>query len=1091
MPFNPDGSWTSPVSGKTYPKDTPRSEISDEDNAALSEDLKADALTAPNPVGDGDTQSNPFASPTIDDDPGARLETGAADEQRKRQQDFIARLQQQATTGDGAWRQTFMQAVQQGQANASALGQADANTDYGSSLDNIGNAQAGVRQRAVGEEQRLRAQSQLDARGQMADMLGLQGQGDIAQSQNAAAVRQGSRQTQAALDDQSRQNTVNTISGIGQAIPFVGGGISAAANAGYSEGGKVPGKAVMGGDDPVNDTQPAMLSPGEIVVPRSVVGGSPEEIARFVAAVKAQGGAQGLAGGGLLGGPDRQVASVDNGGLLDTSQYRQTAGQMDSLAELFAGQAAGSGPSIAPVMLQRSTDDTLGAGLAAQTRGGVPASDVTKAAGAVGAETAGNVGRQAAVEQSQGQGAYARAVQQRRAQEMQLAQAQQQAAWGNSQLNAGVTLKDQALLRGIASGAGQATTNFASMGNGQNPGGNYSGPYQEDYGGERGGPADLSASDPDFKAFGGVVGMAEGGLVARDPATGRKLESTADVAAREAAAEERAKRKALEHEEETGEKAYVARKAAEHAEEEDGGTPVVKPAAQPSAFARAVRGLGKFAVKAAGSVRGMADGGVVPSDASGYPMSSDAGTPMPSMFPYTPPQAPVSMPAPPSPSIRDQLIPKGSGLDKMMQAPPGYDPVLGVGLSAPAVAARQSSPELPAGVVKKGAAPVEAPKPEAAPTPKAKGIGIAVPSGVAPNEAALQSEEQAAIDAATEAERAKAKAQVEGAAAKADAMEQAQLRRQEVEARAKQEVSDARAKFEAAQSEMARIDTSVDPGRFWASRSTGDKVVATIGLIFGALGSGNDGINRAAVLLNQAIDRDLEAQKAEHSLRLEKGKSAVNAAQTYYSMARATAQDDLAAADWARAAALESAAAKAEQMVAATGDQTAKAKGMGLAAELHRAAADRKASGDQRVFENRLKAQHLANETNAASAKGPNLPAAEQTKALEVKERTGNIRRDIAKAKAIIQRSGTMELLGTDETELKRLLGDIAQDSARLKDPNSTVKEQELENAKKAIGVSGGEIFTRNSTALKLLDSYEKQMVEREREALRVRGLAQ
>lgn len=47
------------------------------------------------------------------------------------------------------------------------------------------------------------------------------------------------------------------------------GGIGGAAAGGMSQGGKVPGKADKGGDSYDNDTVPAMLSPGEIVVPRS------------------------------------------------------------------------------------------------------------------------------------------------------------------------------------------------------------------------------------------------------------------------------------------------------------------------------------------------------------------------------------------------------------------------------------------------------------------------------------------------------------------------------------------------------------------------------------------------------------------------------------------------------------------------------------------------------------------------------------------------------------------------------------------------------------------------------------------------------
>lgn len=60
----------------------------------------------------------------------------------------------------------------------------------------------------------------------------------------------------------------------------------------FKQGGAVPGKASVAGDSPSNDTVPAMLSPGEIVIPRSVVNSAnaPEKAAQFVAAVLAKKG---------------------------------------------------------------------------------------------------------------------------------------------------------------------------------------------------------------------------------------------------------------------------------------------------------------------------------------------------------------------------------------------------------------------------------------------------------------------------------------------------------------------------------------------------------------------------------------------------------------------------------------------------------------------------------------------------------------------------------------------------------------------------------------------------------------------------------
>lgn len=57
-------------------------------------------------------------------------------------------------------------------------------------------------------------------------------------------------------------------------------------------GGTVPGQAQVKGNSPKNDTQPALLSPGEIVIPRSVTQGKDpiNDSAKFVAAVMSKSG---------------------------------------------------------------------------------------------------------------------------------------------------------------------------------------------------------------------------------------------------------------------------------------------------------------------------------------------------------------------------------------------------------------------------------------------------------------------------------------------------------------------------------------------------------------------------------------------------------------------------------------------------------------------------------------------------------------------------------------------------------------------------------------------------------------------------------
>lgn len=83
-------------------------------------------------------------------------------------------------------------------------------------------------------------------------------------------------------------------------------GFAGASNNGYAvggmtrnmqTGGNVPGKANVPGDSYKNDTVPAMLSPGEIVIPRHIVQGknAPAEAAKFVRAALAHKKSKGVA----------------------------------------------------------------------------------------------------------------------------------------------------------------------------------------------------------------------------------------------------------------------------------------------------------------------------------------------------------------------------------------------------------------------------------------------------------------------------------------------------------------------------------------------------------------------------------------------------------------------------------------------------------------------------------------------------------------------------------------------------------------------------------------------------------------------------
>ena len=134
---------------------------------------------------------------------------------------------------------------------------------------------AGANQEAAGQGALMQAQQQLAAQQQLGNVLGqtreqsLQNLGVLQNAQAAQnnAITQGSLGAQ---DINARVAAGNTAL-YGQVLGGLmnaGGGLAGMALM-ASEGGVIPGQAKLDGDHKENDTIPAMLSPGEIVIPRS------------------------------------------------------------------------------------------------------------------------------------------------------------------------------------------------------------------------------------------------------------------------------------------------------------------------------------------------------------------------------------------------------------------------------------------------------------------------------------------------------------------------------------------------------------------------------------------------------------------------------------------------------------------------------------------------------------------------------------------------------------------------------------------------------------------------------------------------------
>jgi hypothetical protein len=257
---------------------------------------------------------------------GAQSALGGHDQQ----QDFIKLLQARASGAAGPSPAELL--LKQGADAAGRQGASLAASQRGMSpalalrmgLD----AQANANQGAAGQAGILRAQEQLGATNQLGGAIGQQRQQDIGlmgtagglqNQQNAINVQnwQDTQRINAGVAGQNAQTSGNIIGGLlggaGSAMAMASGGLvrpmpdyftgngaagDTSEGAGLAKflGGanKQLGNAVAGlagggsVDSPRNDTVPAVLSPGEIVIPRSIAlaEDAPEKAAAFVRAIR-------------------------------------------------------------------------------------------------------------------------------------------------------------------------------------------------------------------------------------------------------------------------------------------------------------------------------------------------------------------------------------------------------------------------------------------------------------------------------------------------------------------------------------------------------------------------------------------------------------------------------------------------------------------------------------------------------------------------------------------------------------------------------------------------------------------------------------
>ena len=225
--------------------------------------------------------------------------------QQNDQQSQLASQLQQAAQGNGPSivQQQLGNALGQAQNTAASqmAGARGLNPALAARL--IGQNQAGQAQQAAGQSAMLKAQEQIAARQQLGDVLanqragnmsmygtagGLQNQQNATNVQNTLGV-QGINSGVAATNQAEANQLGGSLLGAGAAASMMGfGGMKAkdalqlaSTIAGHSGGGYINGHQEVQGDSPKNDNVPAMLSAGEIVIPKSAAS-SKEKAKEFI-----------------------------------------------------------------------------------------------------------------------------------------------------------------------------------------------------------------------------------------------------------------------------------------------------------------------------------------------------------------------------------------------------------------------------------------------------------------------------------------------------------------------------------------------------------------------------------------------------------------------------------------------------------------------------------------------------------------------------------------------------------------------------------------------------------------------------------------
>jgi hypothetical protein len=161
--------------------------------------------------------------------------------------------------------------------------------------------QSAARAGAAGQSAMMRLQEQQAAQGALANVLAQQRQQALLGASTASGIGAQAGQLGLAQQQMEQQRLIAEQQIRRQEEAAMEAGVTGALQSGTkaglafagktaSKGGEIKGRSQYNGDTRSNDTVPALLSPGEIVLPRSVAQDedAPEKSKKFVEAIKKQ-----------------------------------------------------------------------------------------------------------------------------------------------------------------------------------------------------------------------------------------------------------------------------------------------------------------------------------------------------------------------------------------------------------------------------------------------------------------------------------------------------------------------------------------------------------------------------------------------------------------------------------------------------------------------------------------------------------------------------------------------------------------------------------------------------------------------------------